>query len=100
MADNKGVSRRTVLIGSTAAVATAGLSGHAAAQSKIDPAAVMYVARTDNEEQFCANCIHWEGEQVLEYSALDTDDPAMAECAIVSGNLHSTGWCGVWAPLG
>ncbi|WP_420391967.1 hypothetical protein [Acuticoccus sp.] len=98
MSDTKGVSRRTLIGGTVAVAATAGLGIRAQAQTKIPPEAVMYVPITANKEQFCANCIHWQAEHVAEYSSLNESDPEMAECAIVAGQVHSTGWCGVWAP--
>lgn len=99
MTKKQGISRRTLIGSGAAVVAAAGLGGRAAsAQTKIPPEAVMYVAVTDNEEQFCANCLHWQGEVVEDYSALNPDDPEMAECALVTGELAATGWCGVWAP--
>ena len=98
--ETKGVSRRTLLGGGVAAVAAVGLVGRARAQDKIPPESVMYVEKTANQEQFCANCLHWQGDVVTSYSELDESNPAKAACAIVSGDLASTGWCGVWAPRG
>jgi hypothetical protein len=98
--DNKGISRRTLLGGGVAAMAAAGLTRAARAQDKIPPEAVMYVDKTQNMDQFCANCLHWQGDVVATFADLDESSPARAACAIVSGDLASTGWCGVWAPRG
>ena len=79
----KAVSRRTVLIGGTAAVAATALAGTASAQDKIPQAAVMYQDQPKGDQR-CDNCLHWE--------------PPNA-CAIVAGEIAPEGWCGVWAPM-
>ena len=98
--DKKRISRRTLLGGGVAAVAAVGLSRGARSQDKIPPEAVMYVEKTENQDQFCANCLHWQGEPVVAYADLDGSNPPKAPCAIVAGELVATGWCGVWAPRG
>lgn len=97
---NAGVSRRTIIGCGVAAVAGVALAGTARAQEKIAQEAVLYVAKTENPEQFCANCTHWQGTPVASYAELDEADPAKAACAIVAGEILSTGWCGVWAGHG
>lgn len=92
------LTRRTVVVGGTACAAMAAVLGTAVAQDKIPPEAVMYVPKTANPQQFCANCIHWQGTPAAAYTELDEANPEMAACAVVSGNLASTGWSGVWAP--
>lgn len=84
---SKAVSRRTVLIGGTAAVAAGAFGGAANAQDKIPQAAVMYQDQpktVDGNVQRCDNCLHWQ--------------PPNA-CAIVAGEIAPEGWCGVWAPM-
>ncbi len=102
MADNKqGISRRTILgCGAAAAVAVVGFQSTARAQGSVPPEQVLYVEKTANQEQFCANCVHWQGTPVEEYSALNEAEPEQAGCAIVAGEVASTGWCGVYAPRG
>lgn len=79
---SKAVSRRTVLLGGTAAVAATAFAGAARAQDKIPQAAVMY-QDSPKGDQRCDNCLHWQ--------------PPNA-CAIVAGDIAPEGWCGVWAP--
>jgi hypothetical protein len=78
----KTFSRRTVLIGGTAAVAAVGLAGTARAQDKIAKEAVMYQDQPKGDQR-CDNCLHWQ--------------PPNA-CAIVAGDIAPEAWCGVWAP--
>ena len=101
MASNKnGMSRRTIIqCGVAVAAAGVGMSTVVRAQTKIPPESVMYVAMTANPEQFCSDCLHWQGTP---HTTLDEAKSSgdSAECAIVAGQVVATGWCGVWAPRG
>ena len=97
----QGISRRTILgCGAVAAFAVAGLETTARAQGTGPREQVLYVEKTEKPDQFCANCVHWQGTPVEDYSALDEASPEQADCAIVSGKVSAAGWCGVYAPRG
>lgn len=98
----QGISRRTILgCGAVAAFAIAGVETTARAQGGTVPREqVLYVDETQKPDQFCANCVHWQGTPVAEYSALDQSSPEQADCAIVAGKVSALGWCGVYAPRG
>jgi len=78
--------RRTFIQAGLAAVvapvAAIGLSQKAAAQQKLAPNLVQYVAATPDPQKRCENCLHFQ--------------PPNA-CAIVSGEIAPAGWCAVWA---
>jgi hypothetical protein len=83
-------NRRRILLNAglaamAAPVAAAGLSRTAAAQQKLAPNLVQYVANTPDPAKRCDNCLHWQ--------------PPNA-CAIVDGPIAPAGWCAVWAPKG
>ena len=98
--DSGKVTRRTIIGGAVVAVTTAGFGLEVRAQGTLPREQVMYVEKTQTPGRFCANCLQWKGTPVADYAELDESNPEMAACAIVAGEVASTGWCGVWAPRG
>ena len=103
MAHHRPTLTRRTLLGcgaAAAAVAVVGADGARAQGGSIPREQLMYVEKTKKPEQFCAKCTQWRGTPVSDYSELDEANPEQADCAIISGKVASTGWCGAYAPRG
>lgn len=75
------VSRRVVLQAGVFAVA-AGLTGRAAAQSKIAQNLVQYQDKPKGDQQ-CDKCMQFE---------------APSSCKVVAGTISPKGWCAAFSP--
>ena len=100
MSNENGKLSRRVVLGCGAGAVVVGFGLRAEAQGSIPPEQVMYVEKTQLEDRFCANCLHWKGTPVASLSEVDQANPEMADCALVAGKVAATGWCGVWAARG